>query len=289
MTKRTKMGYEEDLDAVFNIAVQAAKSAGEHMKANIGHAVEKTKSSKDDLVTIVDKQCQEMVESAIKEAFPTHAFLGEEDVAPGSEASCAALEKAIGEEWLWICDPIDGTTNFVHHRPASVVSIAAAYQGTVVVGVIYDPYRDECFTAKKGQGAHLNLKDMTISKEPSISEAIIGFGIGTKASVRLPMLRCVSLFTEECRGIRLQGSAALELAWVSCGRQTAFYELDLNSWDVAAGILLVKEAGGRVVDSEGKEVTLRSRHVVACNASQGIQTSILQSIASASACTPQNI
>ena len=101
-------------------------------------------------MTIVDKQCQEMVEKAISTAFPTHAFLGEEDVAPGSAASSAALEKALQEDWLWICDPIDGTTNFVHGRPASVVSITAAYQGTVVVGVIYDPYRGRMFQCEAG-------------------------------------------------------------------------------------------------------------------------------------------
>ena len=115
---------------------------------------------------------------------------------------------------------------------------------------------------------------------------MIGFGIGTKPSVREPMLRCVTHWTQQCRGIRLQGSAALELAWVSCGRQTAFYELDLNSWDVAAGSLLVTEAGGHVCDSEGEPYTLRTRHLVASNASENIQRALLQAIAKAEAIHP---
>ena len=182
--------------------------------------MEATKSTKDDLVTKVDKECQEMVEACIRHTFPTHEFLGEEDVQPGSAASEQALEALIQKEWLWICDPIDGTTNFVHKRPASVVSVAAAYMGQVVVGVIYDPYRDELFSARSGQGAFLNGEPMHVSGEDSFAQALVGFGIGTKPTVRLPMLRCVEEFSNQCRGIRVQGSAALELAWVAVGRQT---------------------------------------------------------------------
>lgn len=171
-------------------------------------------------MTKVDKECQEMIESRIKTSFPTHDFLGEENVLPGAEASAQALEEMIAKEWLWIVDPIDGTTNFVHKRPASVVSIAAAHHGQVVVAVIYDPYRDELFSSRKGNGAHLNGAKLSVSSEETFGEALVGFGIGTKPTVRLPMLRCVAEFSNECRGIRLQGSAALELAWIASGRQT---------------------------------------------------------------------
>ncbi|OWZ05536.1 Inositol monophosphatase [Phytophthora megakarya] len=237
---------------MLDVAIAAARNAGAHMKSQLSTSrVEKTKSSKDDLVTVVDKQCQDLVFDTIKQTFPTHEFLGEENVEPGSEASARALQDMVNKEWLWIVDPIDGTTNFVHHRPASVVSVACAHLGDVVVGVIYDPYRDELFTAQQGKGTCLNGQPVRVSHEASFSEALVGFGIGTKDSVRLPMLDCAREFSAKCRGLRLQGAAAIELAWTAAGRQSAFYELDLNSWDVAAGALLVKEAGGQVSNSDG--------------------------------------
>jgi myo-inositol-1(or 4)-monophosphatase len=211
----------DDVAEMLNTAIQAAKDAGNHMRTKLASAtVEKTKSNKDDLVTVVDKECQDIIFKTINKAFPTHEFLGEENVEPGSEASTKALKEMENKEWLWIVDPIDGTTNFVHHRPASVVSIACANKGIVQLGVIYDPYLDEMFTAQKGKGAFWNKKKISVSKESTFSEALIGFGIGTKNSVRLPMLDCVREFSAKCRGIRLQGSAAIELAWTACGRQT---------------------------------------------------------------------
>lgn len=212
---------QDDVSAMLDVAIAAAKRAGAHMKTHLSSArVEKTKSNKDDLVTVVDKQCQDLVFQTITAAFPTHELLGEENVQPGSEASAQALRELVSKEWLWIVDPIDGTTNFVHKRPASVVSVACAHKGEVVVGVIYDPYRDEIFTAQRGRGAQCNGRDVRVSTEATFSEALIGFGIGTKDSVRLPMLDCVREFSAKCRGLRLQGAAALELAWTCCGRQT---------------------------------------------------------------------
>lgn len=210
-----------ELDAVLQVAVAAARAAGAHMKAHLSSArIEKTKSSKDDLVTAVDKQCQDLIFQTISRAYPTHEFLGEEDVDPGSEASEQALRVHEQKEWLWVVDPIDGTTNFVHKRPASVVSVACAHRGEVVVGVIFDPYRAEMFSAQRGSGAFLNDEPMRVSHEATFGEALVGFGIGTKDSVRLPMLDCVREFSAQCRGLRLQGAAALELAWTAAGRQT---------------------------------------------------------------------
>lgn len=210
-----------DVNAMLDVAIAAARAAGAHMKSHLSTSrVEKTKSSKDDLVTVVDKQCQDLVFATIKRSFPTHELLGEENVAPGSEASAQALRDLVSKEWLWIVDPIDGTTNFVHHRPASVVSVACAHLGEVVVGVIYDPYRDELFTAQQGKGTLLNGQPAHVSLETSFSEALVGFGIGTKDSVRLPMLDCAREFSAKCRGLRLQGAAAIELAWTAAGRQS---------------------------------------------------------------------
>ncbi|RLN20910.1 hypothetical protein BBJ28_00018420 [Nothophytophthora sp. Chile5] len=273
-----------DVDAMLAVAIAAARAAGAHMKAHLSTSrVEKTKSSKDDLVTVVDKQCQDLVFSTIQQTFPSHELLGEENVEPGSEASTRALQDMVSKEWLWIVDPIDGTTNFVHHRPASVVSVACAHHGEVVVGVIYDPYRDEIFTAQQGKGAFLNGQPAHVSTEATFSEALIGFGIGTKDSVRLPMLDCVREFSAKCRGLRLQGAAAIELAWTCCGRQTAFYELDLNSWDIAAGSLLVKEAGGQVSDSDGSPFSLSTRNIVVSNGKGDIHSTTIELIKKADA------
>ncbi|CAH0486702.1 unnamed protein product [Peronospora farinosa] len=273
-----------DISAMLDVAIAAARAAGAHMKSQLNTScVEKTKSSKDDLVTIVDKQCQDLVFDTIKSTFPSHEFLGEEDVAPGSEASVRALQDLVSKEWLWIVDPIDGTTNFVHHRPASVVSVACAHLGEVVVGVIYDPYRDELFTAQKDKGTCLNGQPTHVSQEASISEALVGFGIGTKDSVRLPMLDFARELSAKCRGLRLQGAAAIELAWTAVGRQSAFYELDLNSWDIAAGALLVKEAGGQVTNSDGTAFSLNIRNIVASNNKGDIHSSMIKLIAKADA------
>ncbi|OQR86770.1 inositol monophosphatase [Achlya hypogyna] len=266
-------------------AKEAARLAGKHMRLHLGTQAE-TKSNKDDLVTVVDKQCQEIIASHVALKHPTHRLLGEEDVAAGSAASRAAIEAMDGAEWLWVVDPIDGTTNFVHARPASVVSIAVAFRGEVIVGVIYDPYRDELFSAHRGHGAYLNDVAIRVStKETSFEQALVGFGIGTKPSVRLPMLDVIHLFSNTCRGLRLQGAAALELAWTSCGRQTGFFELDLNSWDVAAGSLLVTEAGGTVTDSVGAAFSLHTRHIVASNGL--VHADLLRCIGEANATRPR--
>ncbi|CCI48442.1 unnamed protein product [Albugo candida] len=269
---------------MLSTAIHAAKEAGNIMRLNLtSSTIEKEKSSKDDLVTIIDQQCQNIIAKAIQTAFPLHDFLGEEDVEPGSDASEKAFREFESKEWLWIVDPIDGTTNFVHHRPSSVVSIALANRGMVMLGVIYDPYRDEMFSACRGQGSFLNGKAISVSSEKLFSEALIGFGIGTKESVRVPMLECVTKFASQCRGIRLQGASALELAWVACGRQTAFYELDLNSWDIAAGTLLVQEAGGNITDGIGASFALHMRHIAASNGASDVHDTLIRLIQEANA------
>ncbi|KUF86109.1 hypothetical protein AM588_10001867 [Phytophthora nicotianae] len=262
-----------DIDAMLQVAIAAARAAGAHMKSHLSTSrVEKTKSNKDDLVTVVDKQCQDLVFATIKETFPSHEFLGEENVEPGSEASAKALRDMVSKEWLWIVDPIDGTTNFVHHRPASVVSVACAHLGEVVVGVIYDPYRDEIFTAQKGKGTFLNGQPAHVSHEASFSEGTCWLryrhqGQRTIAHAGL------------CAGI--------ELAWTAAGRQSAFFELDLNSWDVAAGALLVKERG-EVTNSDGTPFSLSTRNIVVSNNKGDIHGSMIELIKKADAVNVRN-
>jgi myo-inositol-1(or 4)-monophosphatase len=163
-----------------------------------------------------------------------------------------------------IVDPIDGTTNFVHSVPLSVVSIGVAHRGELVAGVIYEPYRDELFSAMRGGGAHLNGRPIHVSvRETKLSESYLYFGTHSTARVREPMLKAVGHMASRVRAVRSLGSAAIHLAWIAAGRGTGFWELDLNSWDLAAGIVLITEAGGRVTDTRGEPATIRTRDILA--------------------------
>lgn len=203
------------------------------------------------------------------ETFPNHDFLGEEDVPPGKEASAAALEAKLAanssDGWLWIVDPIDGTTNFVHGMPLCMPSIAATYNGVVVVGVIYDPHRDELFTAIKGRGAYMNGERISVGSQGVIGDAIVAMGSPPGVQSMEMSLKGVQALMPKVRTIRMLGSAAIMLAWVANGRLTCYWEYDLSSWDIAAGALIVTEAGGRFTDLAGEDYTLRTRKMCASN------------------------
>ena len=208
------------------------------------------------------------IKETILASFPTHDFLGEEDVPPGKEASAAALDaklQASSDGWLWIVDPIDGTTNFVHGMPLNMPSVAATYNGQVVVGVIYDPHRDELYTAIKGRGALLNGRPIQVGPQEDIGDAIVAMGSPPGVESMQMSLRGVEALMPKVRTIRMLGSAAIMLAWVANGRLTCYWEYDLSSWDIAAGALLVTEAGGKFTDLEGKDYTLRTRKMCASN------------------------
>jgi myo-inositol-1(or 4)-monophosphatase len=200
--------------------------------------------------------------------FPNHDFLGEEDVAPGKEASASALEAKLSSsdsDWLWIVDPIDGTTNFVHGIPMSMPSVAAAYKGEVVCGVIYDQHRDELFTATQGGGAFMNGKPIKVGGQDVIGDAVVAMGSPPAEESMEMSLKGVQALMPKVRTIRMLGSAALMLAWVANGRLTCYWEYDLSSWDISAGALLIQEAGGRFTDLEGNDFTLRTRKICATN------------------------
>lgn len=253
--------------STLNTAVQAAKEAGKliRQKAAVAKQVQ-YKSSAQDLVTEVDQASEAMIRKQLLSQYPEHVILGEEGVEPGAKASKEALEEHRGCEHLWIVDPIDGTTNFVHGFPMFCVSIAYAYNQEVVAGVIYDPLRDELFTAEKGKGAFLNGKEIRISNEKTLEESLLatGFPAGDKEA-RQRNLEGILKLSPLCRNIRAGGSAALHLAYVAAGRLTGFWELDLNAWDLAAGSLLVLEAGGDVTDTAGHGYDLVVRHISASN------------------------
>ncbi|PYI50651.1 inositol monophosphatase family protein [Paenibacillus flagellatus] len=249
------------------VAINTAAKAGEWIKLKLGaHASLTQKSTPHDLVTEVDKGSETMIRNLIKTHFPHHSILGEEGVAPGADASAKALQEMQDDEYLWIVDPIDGTTNFVHGFPFFSVSIALAHRGEVIVGVVYDPNRDELFVAEKGKGAYVKGKPMHVSGEVKLSDALIATGFPADSRHALPAnMKGVQAVAPKVRNIRVAGSAALHLAYVAAGRLSGFWEIGLNSWDIAAGALLVREAGGQVTDTAGQPYTLAVRHVLATN------------------------
>jgi len=256
---------EDELKAVLQVAKEAAAKAGQLMKDSIGASVQKTKMSSKDLLTEIDPLCQKIVEEHVRATFPDHKFLGEESVAAGSEESAKALQDLIKAEWLWVVDPIDGTTNFVQGLPLSVVSVGVAYKGQPVVGAIMDPYRDELFAARGGGGATLNDTPIHCATEEKLGDAVIAAGSPTIMASINPSLRGIAALMPQCRSVRMFGSAALHLAWIACGRLTGYFEPDLNSWDTAAGAVILKEAGGKLTGLDGSAFELGTRAVLATN------------------------
>lgn len=258
------MSSVDELSAILAVAVAAAREAGALIVAGSGRvAVDHIKANAKDLVTEVDNACQNVIERAARAAFPDHDFLGEESVAPGSAASAAALSAAASSPWLWVVDPLDGTTNFVHGLPQSVVSIGVARRGVVEVAVVYNPFLDELFTAVRGRGATFNGAPMRAAGTSGLGQALFAVGFHSNEAVGQTMMRGAAAMLRHVRGVRNLGSAALHLAYVAAGRLDGFWELDLSSWDLAAGCLLVLEAGGRVSDMRGAPYSLAVRDVFA--------------------------
>ena len=247
-----------------DVAMAAAKEAGRHMASRAGAAaVLETKFNSADLVTAVDKECQDMIESHIGENFPDHALLGEESVPPGVDAAMDALSQ-IDSEYIWIVDPIDGTTNFVSGLPMCAISIGVAHSGERQYAVVYDPFRDELFSAVRGCGAFLNGEPMRASAVGTLRDAVLcACSPHSERSIG-PALRSISELMPRARSIRILGSGVLNFAWVACGRLSAYWEPELAPWDSAAGTLLVQEAGGAVSDLAGGEYSLPSVGVLAC-------------------------
>jgi myo-inositol-1(or 4)-monophosphatase len=249
------------------VAISAAAKAGEWIRSKLGDFKQlNTKYSSHDLVTEVDKGAEKLIRKLIHTHFPEHAILGEEGVEPGPAASAEALEQVSEAEYLWIVDPLDGTTNFVHSFPLFSVSIALARKGEVVVGVVYEPNHDEMFVAEKGKGAYLRGKPIRVSNQTALVESLIATGFPTDRQHALPAnLKGIQALSPKVRNLRVTGSAALHLAYVASGRLTGFWEIGLNPWDIAAGALLIQEAGGKVTDTLGGPYSLFVKNVAASN------------------------
>lgn len=242
-----------------NIAIKAARSAGQIIARSVDRIDRlevATKKNANDLVTNIDKAAEAEIISIIKKAYPDHGILGEET---GTTVG-TNLNNVV-----WIIDPLDGTLNFVHGFPQFSISIAIQIKGVVEHGVVYNPISNELFTATKGAGAQLNDRRIRVSECKNIGTALIGTGFAYRL-INEPIDVCVGRLRnvlEQCGDIRRAGSAALDLAFVAAGRLDGYWEIGLNSWDVAAGALLVREAGGFVSDLAGTDKFLDSRSIVA--------------------------
>ena len=219
------------------------------------------KTSNTDLVTNIDKAAEKIIRKLILNTFPTHSILGEEEVSPGAEASAYALKEKINNEHLWIIDPIDGTTNFIHSFPYFCVSIAYVEKKDIRLGVIYNPMTNEMFMAEKGKGATLNGEPIKVAEEIDLDKSLVSTAI-PKSDLGIKLLLAIH---SKVRGIRSPGAAALQLAYVAAGRLSAFWEKDLNAWDIAAGALILSEAGGCISDMNGNTYTLETRNILGTN------------------------
>ena len=238
-------------------AVKAAREAGRIINkgSNDVNALTVTAKNFNDFVSEVDRAAEQAIIDTLKYAYPDHGFLGEESGDTNKDA-----------DNIWIIDPLDGTTNFLHNFPQYCVSIALQQKGVLTQAVIYDPVRNDLFTATKGRGAFLNDKRIRVANRSKLQTALIGTGFPfrdfTQLDTYMTMLKDM---IKNTAGLRRPGSAALDLAYVAAGYTDGFFELNLSSWDIAAGGLLVQEAGGMVGDFEGNESWLTTGNIVAGN------------------------
>jgi myo-inositol-1(or 4)-monophosphatase len=250
---------QANLHPMLNIAIKAARAAGSvinRASLDLDRLTVSTKSP-NDYVTEVDAAAEQVIIDTLLQAYPGHAILAEES---GRERG------AQHSDYLWIIDPLDGTTNFIHGFPQYAVSIALAFRGKVEQAVVYDPCRNDLFYATKGRGAFLNDKRLRVSKRIRMADTLIGTGFPFRKGDNFK--RYLKMFEEimqNCAGLRRPGAAALDLCYVAAGWYDGFFETGLNPWDVAAGSLMITEAGGLVGNFTGEADYLYQREVVAAN------------------------
>jgi len=241
---------------MLNIAINAARAAGNIIIRQINHVQDLAvnEKSRNDFVSEVDRQAEAVIIDTIHRYYPGHGILAEESGRSGNRSN----------EYVWIIDPLDGTTNYLHGFPQYAVSIALQHKGVLQQGVIYDPLRDELFTAGHGHGAYLNDRRIRVSKQKHLHGALLGTGFPFREGARTDQyLETLKVFFAVTAGIRRAGAAALDLAYVACGRLDGFWESGLKTWDMAAGVLLIEEAGGLVSDFSGGDSFLTKGAIVA--------------------------
>ena len=242
---------------MLNTAVKAARKAGAII-TRASHDIDKLNiqsKRQNDFVSEVDHAAEDAIISVLRDAYPTHGFFAEESGEKNSDA-----------EFVWVIDPLDGTTNFLHGFPQYCVSIGLLHKGVPTQAVVFDPNRNELFTATKGVGAYHNDRRIRVTKTAHLADALMGTGFPFKEVGGIDdYLRMFKNMTLGCSGIRRPGAAALDLAWVAAGRLDGFWEIGLSPWDMAAGVLLVREAGGLVGDLAGEEKFMANGRIVASN------------------------
>ena len=234
------------MQPLLNIAIQAARRAGEIIVRGLNrlHRLEVRAKGQNDFVSEIDTAAERDIIETVRRRYPQHAFLAEESGQSGDD-----------NEFVWIIDPLDGTTSFLHGYPQFAVSIGVQRRGRMEHAVVYDPMRQELFTASRGEGAQLDGKRIRVSPHIGLERALIGTGFPYRSNLQWldPYMAMLKAVIQETAGIRRPGSAALDLAYVAAGRLDAFWELGLSPWDTAAGMLLITEAGGMVGRLNGSE------------------------------------
>jgi myo-inositol-1(or 4)-monophosphatase len=244
--------------AILNVMIKAARRAGRSLKRDLGEVEQLQVSLKGprNFVTAADRRAESMLREDLAKARPDYGFLGEEGGAhPGTDKT-----------QRWIVDPLDGTTNFLHGIPHFAIAIALERNGAVIAGVVYNPASDEIFVAERGKGAFLNDKRIRVAARQRLAEAIVACGLPHYGRGDLALARSeIAAAQRAFAGLRRYGAATLDLAWIAAGRLDAYWERDLSPWDLAAGSLLVREAGGFISDLDGGDAILSKGNVVAGN------------------------
>ncbi len=243
-------------NGAINIAIKAARNAGQHILRQLPRrdSIPVMEKAKHDFATEVDRMVEKEIQRDLKRSFPDHAFLGEESGQTGDS------------RYVWVVDPLDGTSNFIHGFGHFSISIALLERGEPLLGVVYDPLRDEIFAAEKGRGALLNDRRLRVGQRKDLDAALLvtGFAPRERHNVETHMAMTRDLLVK-AEDIRRTGSAALDLAYVACGRFDGYFEAGVKPWDIAAGVLLVREAGGQCTDFKGGNRFFETEQIVAAN------------------------
>lgn len=242
------------MNSFLDVAIETVKEAGAILLEEFARPVKISYKGEVDIVTQADKRSEVAIVARLRNHFPKHAIVAEEG--GGSETE---------SPFRWHVDPLDGTTNFAHGYPCFAVSLGLVEAGEPIVGVIYQPVSGELFTAAKGEGAYLNNKKIEVSRIETLSTSLLCTGFPSVKRVQNPNIHYYWDFTLRSHGVRRDGSAAMDLAAVACGRFEGFWEFGLHTWDAAAGILLVREAGGRVTQFNGQPYRLGDKELMASN------------------------
>lgn len=251
------MARVDETRAVYETAVRLAYDAGRMLRDRVGRVLDVSYKGAIDLVTEVDRAAEALIGAGIAAAHPGHAMLGEEGTSTGVDLAEA--------DWVWIVDPIDGTTNFAHGYPHFAVSIAAVRAGIGEVGVVYDPSRDELFASRRGDTATLNGRPIQVSNVQSMARSLLSTGFSYDILNRDEQDAIWSHLQVRCQGIRREGSAALGVAWTAAGRTDGFYEKPINAWDVGAGAIIANAAGGRVTGLDGSPYAVFGQEITVSN------------------------